>query len=398
MRWVAVASTAGGLGGTSLALVTGVRQSPERRTLVVDASPWPGSLAGAARQFGLDLVPVGPDLLRASRGAATVDLWSPERRHDGSCDLGEVVLVTGGYDLAIWDLGGLEAPWRRGVWSRAAQRWLLVRRGEGGLRGADDGTREVDSIDVVAATRTAANEHTLDALLALVLRETTGCWARPRGLLDLSTLEADVAEGRLPDLPKRMTAVAPAGEPPPLRAADPHRWLLGMTGSSAAAEGERAYRAIWEALRRDAGHRVPVVPASVRAELSRRLEEARASFETQVVPRPARPTARGPGRAVREARERRGIGQRELSLETRIGIRYLEAIESMEVEALPRAVYLRAYVREVARVLGLDEERFVEDYLRAVEVLRTRPPLRRSPSAGGTEEPRRPEDEQDHLD
>jgi cytoskeletal protein RodZ len=101
---------------------------------------------------------------------------------------------------------------------------------------------------------------------------------------------------------------------------------------------------------------------------------------------------------VREARERRGIGQRELSLETRIGIRYLEAIESMEVEALPRAVYLRAYVREVARVLGLDEERFVEDYLRAVEVLRTRPPLRRSPSAGGTEEPRRPEDEQDHLD
>ncbi len=88
-----------------------------------------------------------------------------------------------------------------------------------------------------------------------------------------------------------------------------------------------------------------------------------------VVPFPT-PTARqgagapeisGPG--LRRAREARGLSLRQISNVTKIGIRFLEYIEADRHEFLPAPVYLRGFLSEYARLVGLDARRVVETYL-----------------------------------
>lgn len=69
-------------------------------------------------------------------------------------------------------------------------------------------------------------------------------------------------------------------------------------------------------------------------------------------------------RAVREARE---MTLDDLADTTRISLRYLEALESDEFGALPSATFVRGYLREVARVLGLDEAALVAGMLQRME-------------------------------
>ena len=54
---------------------------------------------------------------------------------------------------------------------------------------------------------------------------------------------------------------------------------------------------------------------------------------------------------------------RELSLRTKIGLHYLEAIEAMDVDQLPQPVYLRGYLREIARVLEIPVDSLLDRYL-----------------------------------
>ncbi len=70
------------------------------------------------------------------------------------------------------------------------------------------------------------------------------------------------------------------------------------------------------------------------------------------------------GEQLRLAREQRGIPLREISDETRISVRYLEAIESNDYKRLPGGIFNRSFVRAYARCVGYDEKEAVEAYTR----------------------------------
>ncbi|HYN23437.1 MAG TPA: helix-turn-helix domain-containing protein [Pyrinomonadaceae bacterium] len=70
------------------------------------------------------------------------------------------------------------------------------------------------------------------------------------------------------------------------------------------------------------------------------------------------------GEQLRLTREERGIPLREISDETRISIRYLEAIESNDYKRLPGGIFNRSFVRAYARCIGYDEKEAVEGYSR----------------------------------
>jgi cytoskeletal protein RodZ len=70
------------------------------------------------------------------------------------------------------------------------------------------------------------------------------------------------------------------------------------------------------------------------------------------------------GEQLRLAREGRGIPLREVSDQTRISIRYLEAIESNDYRRLPGGVFNRSFIKAYARCVGYDEKEAVEGYTR----------------------------------
>ena len=88
------------------------------------------------------------------------------------------------------------------------------------------------------------------------------------------------------------------------------------------------------------------------------------------------------GEHLKREREMRGVSLDEISTATRIGTRFLEAMENEQWERLPGGVFNRGFVRAVARFLGLDEENLVAEYALAAQdrtdlaaaTLRTPPP------------------------
>jgi cytoskeleton protein RodZ len=70
----------------------------------------------------------------------------------------------------------------------------------------------------------------------------------------------------------------------------------------------------------------------------------------------------GFGEHLRREREMRGISLDEISSATRIGTRFLEAMESEQWNQLPGGVFNRGFVRAVAHHLGLDEESLLAEY------------------------------------
>ena len=79
------------------------------------------------------------------------------------------------------------------------------------------------------------------------------------------------------------------------------------------------------------------------------------------------------GEHLRREREMRGVSLDEISAATRIGTRFLEAMENEQWDRLPGGVFNRGFVRAVARFLGLDEERLVAEYTLATGDLRETP-------------------------
>ena len=68
------------------------------------------------------------------------------------------------------------------------------------------------------------------------------------------------------------------------------------------------------------------------------------------------------GERLKRERELREVSLEEITSATRIGPRFLEALENEEWEKLPGGVFNRGFVRSVARYLGLDEESFLAEY------------------------------------
>lgn len=73
------------------------------------------------------------------------------------------------------------------------------------------------------------------------------------------------------------------------------------------------------------------------------------------------------GENLRREREMRGVTLKEISAATRIGVRFLEAIESEEFSKLPGGVFNRGFIRAYSRYLGLDEERALAEYQLAAQ-------------------------------
>lgn len=57
----------------------------------------------------------------------------------------------------------------------------------------------------------------------------------------------------------------------------------------------------------------------------------------------------------------------ELSLRSHIGLKYLAAIESGDLNVLPRQVYLRGYLREISRVFGVEPDELIDQYFRFLD-------------------------------
>jgi cytoskeletal protein RodZ len=68
------------------------------------------------------------------------------------------------------------------------------------------------------------------------------------------------------------------------------------------------------------------------------------------------------GERLKREREMREVSLQEVTAATRIGPRFLEALENEEWDKLPGGVFNRGFVRAVARYLGLDEEGLLSEY------------------------------------
>jgi cytoskeletal protein RodZ len=82
------------------------------------------------------------------------------------------------------------------------------------------------------------------------------------------------------------------------------------------------------------------------------------------------------GERLKREREMREVSQREITSATRIGQRFLEALENEEWDKLPGGVFNRGFVRAIARYLGLDEEDLLSEYdlARGEQALSAPPP------------------------
>lgn len=68
------------------------------------------------------------------------------------------------------------------------------------------------------------------------------------------------------------------------------------------------------------------------------------------------------GERLKREREMREVSPAEIASATRIGTRFLEALENEDWGKLPGGVFNRGFVRAVARYLGLDEESLLAEY------------------------------------
>ncbi|UCC40032.1 MAG: DUF4115 domain-containing protein [Candidatus Aminicenantes bacterium] len=71
------------------------------------------------------------------------------------------------------------------------------------------------------------------------------------------------------------------------------------------------------------------------------------------------------GQELRRERELRGISLREIANQTKINIRFLEALESDQLDALPGKFFIRAIIREYAKCIGLEEHAALNKYFEA---------------------------------
>lgn len=89
--------------------------------------------------------------------------------------------------------------------------------------------------------------------------------------------------------------------------------------------------------------------------------------EVPVALRPPMPTIDADteytGPLLRRMREAQGIELRELAERSKIGVAYLTALEADDFPKLPAPVYVRGFLGEYAKMLGLDPERVKESYL-----------------------------------
>ncbi len=81
----------------------------------------------------------------------------------------------------------------------------------------------------------------------------------------------------------------------------------------------------------------------------------------------------GFGETLRKEREARGVALEAITKITKISNRHLVALEREQFQALPGGVFNKGIVRSYARVVGLNEEEWVERYMSAYRSSGTAP-------------------------
>jgi flagellar biosynthesis protein FlhG len=79
------------------------------------------------------------------------------------------------------------------------------------------------------------------------------------------------------------------------------------------------------------------------------------------------------GPLLRQIREAVGVELREIAERSKIGMAYLQALEAEVFPKLPAPVYVRGFLAEYARALGLDPERVKQTYLERYRAARPQP-------------------------
>lgn len=94
---------------------------------------------------------------------------------------------------------------------------------------------------------------------------------------------------------------------------------------------------------------------------------------------------------LRQTREQKGISLEQVASSTYIKLPYLEALEADRTEGLPAPVYVHGYIRQYAKLLGLDGSELVLRYQQeasaapvAVAAPQARPQIRNLPSVDAT--------------
>lgn len=86
-----------------------------------------------------------------------------------------------------------------------------------------------------------------------------------------------------------------------------------------------------------------------------------------------------------QQREARGITLQQISAETNISVRCLQAIESADFQKLPGGIYATSYIRQYARAIDIDEFDLLALYHRATGAPQVTPQIEKveNPSLRG---------------
>lgn len=155
--------------------------------------------------------------------------------------------------------------------------------------------------------------------------------------------------------------------------------LIGVTQLSSPPEIRRAWRTLWDGLRQQSNFTEYILPAEAREHVLEQLEHANQELQSahthaQNRRRQAATERRyqsAVAQQLQRARNAKSMTIQSLSRRAHIGLRYLEAIEAFEIAALPREVYLRGYLREIARALDLDPDELTHQYLSELHAARS---------------------------
>jgi flagellar biosynthesis protein FlhG len=112
---------------------------------------------------------------------------------------------------------------------------------------------------------------------------------------------------------------------------------------------------------------MPISPPAVHADISAPRPVAKVDDPAVIAVRPPMPElspfTEYSGPLLRQIREAVGVELREIAERSKIGMAYLSALEGEVFAKLPAAVYVRGFLAEYARALGLDGERVKATYL-----------------------------------
>jgi cytoskeletal protein RodZ len=67
-------------------------------------------------------------------------------------------------------------------------------------------------------------------------------------------------------------------------------------------------------------------------------------------------------------RNQKGISLHQIAEATKIGVRYLEAIEGGQFKSLPGGIYSVSYIRQYARAIEVNEGELLERYLQSASI------------------------------